>query len=230
MNKRQTVIFILSIVGLCIATKCSTDNIYAPVNPCGCNTSTTTSITTESTTTSKITNETTTLIFEEDKESCINTDVETSTEIPTETFIEVSTETPIETPIESCSEICSESYSEATEQGREYVKHFSRGTYYSYGYECYGGSGRYLIDCSYGTDVKGSIASSYLYNVYGYNYNGSRTKVYLEINGYPEASGYYFLDDCDAGNPEVIDFYYIYSSNCPFRYQGVVGVDCWIVK
>lgn len=111
-----------------------------------------------------------------------------------------------------------------------YVKHFTRGTYYCYGYECYGGSGRYLYDCSYGNGdgIKGSIASSYLYSNYGYNYNGQRTTVYLEVNGYPELSGLYFVDDSDAGNWNVIDFFYIYASNCPFSNQGVVEVDCWI--
>ena len=117
----------------------------------------------------------------------------------------------------------------SSNDGLTYVKHFSRGTYYSYGYECYGGSGRYLIDCSYGSNgIKGSIASSYIYRNYGYNYNGERTKVYLEVYGYPSMSGWYFVDDSDAGNSEVIDFFYIYSSNCPFRNQGVVEVDCYI--
>lgn len=111
-----------------------------------------------------------------------------------------------------------------------YVKHFTRGTYYCYGCECYGGSGRYLYDCSYGNGngIKGSIASSYLYSNYGYNYNGQRTTVYLEVDGYPELSGLYFVDDSDAGNWNVIDFFYIYASNCPFANQGVVEVDCWI--
>ena len=112
-----------------------------------------------------------------------------------------------------------------------YVKNFSRGTYYAYGYQCTGGSGRSLIDCSYGSGgVKGSIASSYLYKNYGYNYNGKRTMVYLEISGYPSMNGYYYLDDSDAGNPNVIDFYYTYNSNCQFQYQGVVSVDCYIVS
>ena len=110
-----------------------------------------------------------------------------------------------------------------------WVKHFSRGTYYCYGVAKHGGSGRALIEGNTSGEIKGSIASSYLYNNYGYNYNGNRTTVYLEIDGYPEMNGYYYLDDCDAGNPNVIDFYYVYSSNCPFRNQGVVGVDCWIV-
>ena len=113
----------------------------------------------------------------------------------------------------------------------EFVKTFSRGTYYCYGRQCTGGSGRSLIDCSVGNGiVKGSIASSYLYHNYGYNYNGKRTMIYLEINGYPSMNGYYYLDDCDAGNYNVIDFYYTYSSGCPFRMAGVVTVDCYICK
>lgn len=123
-------------------------------------------------------------------------------------------------------------YSEPTPStdNMTYVKHFTRGTYYCYGCEKYGGSGRYLYDCSYGNGngIKGSIASSYLYSNYGYNYNGQRTTVYLEVNGYPELSGLYFVDDSDAGNWNVIDFFYIYDSNCPFANQGVVEVDCWI--
>ena len=112
-----------------------------------------------------------------------------------------------------------------------YVKPFTRGTYYAYGGPRNGGSQRQLIDCSIadGT-VKGSIASSYLYQNYGYNYNGKRTTVYLEIEGYSQMSGYYYLDDCDAGNSNVIDFFFLYESNCPFKEQGIVQVDCYIVN
>lgn len=112
-----------------------------------------------------------------------------------------------------------------------YVKSFTRGTYYAYGGPRNGGSQRQLIDCSIGDGtVKGSIASSYLYQNYGYNYNGKRTTVYLEIEGYSQMSGYYYLDDCDAGNSNVIDFFFLYESNCPFKEQGVVQVDCYIVN
>lgn len=112
-----------------------------------------------------------------------------------------------------------------------YVKHFTRGTYYAYGGTRKGGSQRQLIDCSIGDGtVKGSIASSYLYRNYGYNYNGKRTMVYLEIEGYSQMSGYYYLDDCDAGNSNVIDFFFLYESNCPFKEQGIVQVDCYIVN
>ena len=112
-----------------------------------------------------------------------------------------------------------------------YVKSFTRGTYYAYGGPRNGGSQRQLIDCSIGDGtVKGSIASSYLYQNYGYNYNGKRTTVYLEIEGYSQMSGYYYLDDCDAGNSNVIDFFFLYESNCSFKEQGVVQVDCYIVN
>ena len=112
-----------------------------------------------------------------------------------------------------------------------YVKNFTRGTYYAYGGQRIGGSQRQLIDCSIGDGtVKGSIASSYLYGNYGYNYNGKRTMVYLEIENHSQMNGYYYLDDCDAGNSNVIDFYFLYESNCPFQEQGVVQVDCYIVN
>ena len=112
-----------------------------------------------------------------------------------------------------------------------YVKNFTRGTYYAYRGQRIGGSQRQLIDCSIGDGtVKGSIASSYLYGNYGYNYNGKRTMVYLEIENYSQMNGYYYLDDCDAGNSNVIDFYFLYESNCPFQEQGVVQVDCYIVN
>jgi hypothetical protein len=64
--------------------------------------------------------------------------------------------------------------------------------------------------------------------MYGYNYNNSRTKVYLEISGYYSMNGWYYLDDSDAGNPNVIDFFYINGNNCPFKNQGVVTVNCYV--
>lgn len=114
----------------------------------------------------------------------------------------------------------------------QFVKTFSRGTYYAYGGPRKGGSGRQLIDCSIGNDkVKGSIASWYLYKNYGYKYNGKRTMVYLEVKGYSQMDGFYYLDDsCAKGHDNVIDFFFLKNSNCPFQYQGVVKVDCYIVK
>lgn len=110
-----------------------------------------------------------------------------------------------------------------------FVKSFSRGTYYCYGCSKVGGSGRSLISCDCGDEtVKGSIASSYLYNNYGYLYSGNRSKFYIECPDYPEMNGYYYLDDSDAGNSEVIDFFYINSSGCPFRNVGVIKVNVYI--
>lgn len=114
----------------------------------------------------------------------------------------------------------------------QFVKTFSRGTYYAYGGPRKGGSGRQLIDCSIGNDkVKGSIASWYLYKNYGYKYNGKRTMVYLKVKDYSQMDGFYYLDDsCAKGHDNVIDFFFLKNSNCPFQYQGVVKVDCYIVK
>lgn len=113
----------------------------------------------------------------------------------------------------------------------EFVKNFSRGTFYTYGTSAIGGSGRALIDCSIGSgSIKGSIASSYLYNLYGYGDEINRPIFYLQCLECPKMNGYYYLDDSDAGNPEVIDFFYLYADNCPFNTIGVVSVDCYHVK
>jgi hypothetical protein len=142
----------------------------------------------------------------------IKTDFESTTTI-TSTYEETSTNT-----ITSLKDL-----------SRLFVKSFSRGTYYCYGCPKVGGSGRSLISCDYGDgDVKGSIASSYLYNNYGYLYNGNRSKFYIECPDYPEMNGYYYLDDSDAGNSEVIDFFYINSSGCPFHNVGVINVNVYI--
>lgn len=113
----------------------------------------------------------------------------------------------------------------------QFVKTFSRGTYYAYGGPRVGGSQRQLIDCSQGSGgIKGSVASWELYNKYKYNYNGERTLLYLEIHGYPQMNGLYYLDDSSLeGVNDVIDFFYLYNSNCQFQNQGVVQVDCSIV-
>lgn len=115
------------------------------------------------------------------------------------------------------------------------VKTFTRGTYYT-GFEgygstqIYGGSGRLLMDCSIKDDeIKGSVACKYVYEKYGYNYNGARTIVYLDIPEVPDMSGFYFLDDC-CGRYDTVDFYFTYASNCPFKNQGVLKtVTCYIV-
>lgn len=116
-----------------------------------------------------------------------------------------------------------------------FVKTFTRGTYYpgweAYGStQVYGGSGRLLMDCSIKDDeIKGSVACKYVYEKYGYNYNGARTIVYLDIPEYPDLSGFYFVDDC-CGRYDTIDFYFTYKANCPFMNQGVLNtITCYIV-
>lgn len=116
-----------------------------------------------------------------------------------------------------------------------FVKTFTRGTYYpgweAYGStQVYGGSGRLLMDCSIKDDeIKGSVACKYIYEKYGYNYNGARTIVYLDIPEMPELSGFYFVDDC-CGRYDTIDFYFTYKANCPFMNQGVLTkISCYIV-
>jgi hypothetical protein len=113
----------------------------------------------------------------------------------------------------------------------EFVKTFVDGSYYSYGK--YGGSGRELIACDPGnSEIKGSIASSYLWNNYGYNYKDSRTMVYLRFSQYPQMDGFYYLDDCCAQYLQYrIDFFFPDVSKCPFGAPiGITkDIDCWIV-
>lgn len=95
-----------------------------------------------------------------------------------------------------------------------------------------GGSGRSLIGCDIGgSDVVGSVACKYIYDMYGYEYSGGRTKVYLEVPQFPQMNGYYYVDDCCAGSC-VIDFYWIDPSQCPFYDPiGVAkDVQLWIVE
>ena len=114
-----------------------------------------------------------------------------------------------------------------TPSKRTLLKVFPKGTYFCYertGVK--GGSGRTLIDCSIGENngnkvIKGSIACRYLYDLYCYNKN-ERTTVYIEVPEFPQADGYYYLDDCN-GSYDIVDFFYYYASNCPFQYQGVVS-------
>lgn len=116
-----------------------------------------------------------------------------------------------------------------------FVKTFTRGTYYpgleGYGStQVYGGSGRLLMDCSIKDDeIKGSVACKYIQERCGYNYNGARTIVYLDIPEQSSMSGFYFIDDCCESN-DVIDFFFYYANNCPFKNQGVLTkISCYIV-
>ncbi len=125
--------------------------------------------------------------------------------------------------------------SEDVRSSANFVKTFTRGTYYpgweGYGStQVYGGSGRLLMDCSIKDDeIKGSVACKYIQEKYGYDYNGARTIVYLDIPEVPDMSGFYFLDD-SCLRYDTIDFYFTYKANCPFKDQGVLNtITCYIV-
>ena len=125
--------------------------------------------------------------------------------------------------------------SEDVRSSANFVKTFTMGTYYP-GWEAYGstqlsgGSGRLLMDCSIKDDeIKGSVACKYIQEKYGYNYNGARTIVYLDIPEFPDMSGFYFVDD-SCLRDDTIDFYFTYKANCPFMNQGVLKtITCYIV-
>lgn len=103
------------------------------------------------------------------------------------------------------------------------------GTYYhgEYYNPCPGGSGRMLEDCSPKSDeIKGSIACKRIQSEYGYDVNG-RTRVYLEIDGYPDMNGWYWVDDaCESYS--VVDFYFINYSSCPWEHDGLSRVHLWM--
>ena len=102
------------------------------------------------------------------------------------------------------------------------------GTYFTGdGYPCNGGSGRILIDCGIKPDnLKGSVASKFVYENYGYNHNG-RTTIYITCDAIPSMDGWYFVDDYNADS-SIIDFYYSNTSNCIFEYDGIINVNAWI--
>ena len=104
-----------------------------------------------------------------------------------------------------------------------------KGTYYAgKTVPCKGGSGRTLIDCTVGYDgVKGSVASRYAYEKWGYKANGGRTKLYLEVKGYEPMNGWYWVDDCNAVS-SIIDFYFYKNANCPWQKAGVVEVKAYV--
>lgn len=201
-------------------------------------TSTKSATTSNDTTCSYKTKSTTTLTTGTTKCSPVETNtvttnirVETTIPITYTSVCDISTGTKEQQVQQSECSTCSEtSTSETSQSNIQFVKTFSRGTYYCYGRgSIRGGSGRWLIDCSVGDGVvKGSIACRYIYEHYGYKHN-ERTMVYLESPNLPCLTGYYYVDDCCASN-DTIDFYYGYANNCPFSTQGVVkNIDCYIV-
>lgn len=111
-----------------------------------------------------------------------------------------------------------------------------RGSFYTGGWCTKGGSGRTLLPYNTTNEIKGSVASYYLWSNYKYDLGG-RTKVYIEVPQFPEMNGYYYLDDCcDKTLPTTIDFFCYESDPCPLMLpvEKPVGVtfdiQCWIVE
>lgn len=94
-------------------------------------------------------------------------------------------------------------------------------------FPCYGGSGRILVSCYEKSEwYKGSVASRWVYEQYGYNVN-TKTVVYIEFDNYPRMNGWYSVDDCND-NSGIVDFYFDDYSTCPWQNDGITGVKMWI--
>lgn len=111
-----------------------------------------------------------------------------------------------------------------------------RGSFYTGGWCTKGGSGRTLLPYNTTNEIRGSVASYYLWSNYKYDLGG-RTKVYIEVPQFPEMNGYYYLDDCcDKTLPTTIDFFCYESDPCPLMLpvEKPVGVtfdiQCWVVE
>lgn len=214
----------------------------------------TTSITTSSTVTSSLTSTVTSISYTETEieTSGVSTAITTTEDIiisiinpqiiviPDETTVK-STKAITSTATSKTTKIETTTYVTTTDQiviGNEdvrtstnFVKTFTKGTYYCYEKtNVCGGSGRLLMDCSIKEDeIKGSVACRYIYEKYGYSYNGARTIVYLDIPEIPELSGFYFVDD-SCLRDDTIDFFFYYANNCPFKDQGVLTkISCYLV-
>lgn len=167
------------------------------------------------------------------------TTTKTTTTVTTTTTIEIPV---IETEVNTTMAESSDQRDSCRMVYDDVYKVFTHGTYYCGSSETVGGSGRELIDCSVGDGIiKGSVASYFLYTELGYNLNGNRTVVYLEIPEFPKMNGIYYLDDCSTsenmtvGNitidaNETIDFFYTDASNCPFQNIGVITVKCYLIN
>ena len=164
-------------------------------------------------------------------ESVLATDTTTDTDATT-TTTESTTETPTITTATSTTKITTAKTTTvttaATDESSLTLVGTFKGTYYAgKTVPCKGGSGRTLIDCTAGKDgLKGSVASKYIYQKYGYKVSG-RTKVYLELPSYPKMSGWYAVDDCNADS-RIVDFYFHYNKNCPWRVAGVTEVKMYV--
>lgn len=102
------------------------------------------------------------------------------------------------------------------------------GTYYKGStHPCNGGSGRMLVSCYEKPEsFKGSVASRFVYNNYGY-YVNDKTIIYVEFEKYPQLNGWYSVDDCNT-DQNIVDFYFADYSTCPWQTAGVTTVSIWI--
>lgn len=108
-----------------------------------------------------------------------------------------------------------------------YLGSFCATYYKGNGVPCYGGSGRMLVSC-YEKDewYKGSVASKFVFENYGYDVNG-KTMVYIEFPSFERLNGWYSVDDCNADS-SIVDFYFADYSTCPWQNDGVVMCQVWI--
>lgn len=165
-------------------------------------------------------------------EAVLTTDTTTTDTDATTTTTESTTEAPTTATATSTTKTTTAktttATTAATEESSLTLIGTFKGTYYAgKTVPCKGGSGRTLIDCTTGKDgLKGSVASKYIYQKYGYKVSG-RTKVYLELTNYPKMSGWYAVDDCNADS-RIVDFYFHYNKNCPWRVAGVTEVKMYV--
>ena len=161
-------------------------------------------------------------------ESCVEettaTTVDTTTEITTSS---TSTSTTVITSTYE-TEAFAETTTETTcETQMLYFGSFTATYYNGDTVPCKGGSGRTLVSCyEKETSYKGSIASRYVFEKYGYFVNG-KTEVYIEFPSYERLNGWYSVDDCNA-DPSIVDFYFADYSTCPWQFDGVTTCDVWI--
>ena len=110
-----------------------------------------------------------------------------------------------------------------------YIGEFYGSYYHGKGVNpCPGGSGRMLEDCTpKDSEMKGSVACRAIQETYDYYVNG-RTRVYLELQQYPEMNGWYWVDDACLYYDNV-DFYFINYSDCPWYHDGTTEhINLWV--
>ena len=109
-----------------------------------------------------------------------------------------------------------------------YIGEFYGSYYHGKVNPCPGGSGRMLEDCTpKDSEMKGSVACRAIQETYDYYVNG-RTRVYLELQQYPEMNGWYWVDDACLYYDNV-DFYFINYSDCPWYNDGITEhINLWV--